>query len=181
RTIYGTGAGVHEPATVPEGGRNLIHAGYRQPSKSAPPEKDPKTPRQDTWRVPRTVVDLCAARPIHLAIVEGVKTMTGGEGPWIREELTGVAPGVLVAGLNPVTTDAVSMALMGFDPMADRGTPPFERCDSTLKLAEEVGLGTRDLKRIEVIGTPIAQAVFDFAAIRKRRRSVPTPPIGIRG
>ena len=75
---------------VPKGGRNLIHAGNRQPSKSAPPEKDPKSPRQDTWRVPRTVVDLCAARPIHLAIVEGIKTMTGGEGPWIREELTGV-------------------------------------------------------------------------------------------
>jgi hypothetical protein len=53
--------------------------------------------------------------------------------------------------------------------------------DSTLKLAEEVGLGTRDLKRIEVIGTPIAQAMFDFAAIRKRRRSAPLPQIGIRG
>ena len=97
------------------------------------------------------------------------------------EDLQPAAAGVIVAGTNPVTTDAVSMAVMGFDPMADRGTPPFERCDSTLRLAEDVGLGTRDLKRIEVIGTPIAQAVFDFAAIRKRRRSAPTPPIGIRG
>jgi uncharacterized protein (DUF362 family) len=180
-TIYGTGAGVDEPTIVPMGGRNLIHAGNRQPSKSAPPEKDPKSPRQDTWRVPRTVVDLCAARPIHLAIVEAVKTMTGGEGPWIREELTCVSPGLLVAGLNPVTTDAVSMALMGFDPMADRGTPPFEVCDSTLKLAEGVGLGTRDLSRIEVIGTPIREAVFDFAAIRKKRRASPPPRMGIRG
>jgi len=180
-TIYGTGAGVDEPTIVPKGGRNLIHAGNRQPSKSAPPEKDPKSPRQDTWRVPRTVVDLCSARPIHLAIVEGVKTMTGGEGPWIREELTCVSPGVLVAGLNPVTTDAVAMALMGFDPMADRGTPPFEVCDSTLKLAESVGLGTRDLRQIEVIGTPIREAVFDFAAIRKKRRASPQPRTGIRG
>jgi hypothetical protein len=65
--------------------------------------------------------------------------------------------------------------------MADRGTPPFERCDSTLKLAEEAGVGTRDLKRIEVIGTPISQAVFDFAGMRKRRRSTPPPPVGIRG
>jgi uncharacterized protein (DUF362 family) len=169
-TIYGSGAGVDEPSVLPSGGRNMIHTGNRQPSKSAPSEKDPKAPRQDTWRVPRTVVDLVAARPIHLAINEGIKTMTGGEGPWIREQLTGVAPGILAAGLNPVTADAVSMALMGFDPMADRGTPPFENCDSTLKLAEEVGLGTRDLKRIEVIGTPIAQARFDFAAIRQQRR-----------
>ena len=89
--------------------------------------------------MPRTVVDLISARPIHLAIVEGVKTMTGGEGPWIREDLQPAAPGVIVAGTNPVTTDAVCMGLMGFDPMADRGTPPFERCDSTLKLAEDVG------------------------------------------
>jgi uncharacterized protein (DUF362 family) len=180
-TIYGTGAGVDEPTLIPKGGRNLIHAGNRQPSKSAPPEKDPSTPREDTWRVPRTVVDLVSARPIHLAIVEGIKTMTGGEGPWMREEVKGVAPGVIVAGMNPVTTDAVSMALMGFDPMADRGTPPFERCDSTLRLAEDVGLGTRDLKRIEVIGTPVAQAIFDFAAIRKQRRSAAPPPMGIRG
>jgi uncharacterized protein (DUF362 family) len=172
---------VDEPSLVPKGGRSLIHAGNRQPSKSAPPEKDPNSPREDTWRVPRTVVDLISARPIHLAIVEGIKTMTGGEGPWIREDCKGVAPAVIVAGTNPVTTDAVSMAVMGFDPMADRGTPPFERCDSTLKLAEAVGLGTRELKRIEVIGTPIAQAMFDFAGMRKQRRSAPPPQMGIRG
>ena len=65
--------------------------------------------------------------------------MTGGEGPWVHGNLTGVAPGLLVAGTNPVTTDAVSMALMGFDPMADRGVPPFEVCDSMLRLAEEAG------------------------------------------
>lgn len=47
------------------------------------------------------------------------------------------------------------MAVMGFDPMADCGTPPFETCDSTLRLADDVGIGTRDLNRIEVIGTLI--------------------------
>jgi uncharacterized protein (DUF362 family) len=180
-TIYGTGAGDDEPSVIPKGGRMIVHSGYREPSKSAPQENDPKSPRQDTYRVPRTVVDLISARPIHLAIVEGVKTMTGGEGPWIREELTGVAPGVIVAGLNPVNTDAVCMSVMGFDPMADRGTPPFEVCDSTLKLAEAAGVGTRDLKRIEVIGTPIADVRFDFAAIRQKRRAAPLPPAGIRG
>ena len=115
-TIYGTGAGVDEPSVIPNGGRSMVHAGNRQPSKSAPPEKDPTTPRQDTYRVPRTVVDLISARPIHLAIVEGVKTMTGGEGPWIREDLQPAAPGVIVAGTNPVTTDAVSHGADGFRP-----------------------------------------------------------------
>jgi hypothetical protein len=63
------------------------------------------------------------------------------------------------------------MGVMGFDPMADRGTPPFETCDSTLRLAEDAGLGTRDLKRIEVAGTPILQARFDFATLRRERRA----------
>ena len=180
-TIYGTGAGIDEPSETPKGGRMPVHNGDRQPSKSAPPEKDPKSPREDTWRVPRAVVDLVAARPIHLAIVEGVKSMTGGEGPWIREDLQPAAPGVIVAGLNPVNTDAVAMAVMGFDPLAVRGTPPFERCDSTLQLAEDAGIGTRDLSRIEVAGDSIAAVKFDFAAIRKRRRAAPLPSFGVRG
>jgi hypothetical protein len=88
---------------------------------------------------------------------------------------------VIVAGLNPVTTDAVCMKIMGFDPMAVRGTPPFETCDSTLALAEAVGVGTRDLKRIETIGVDPADVKFDFAGIREKRRSSPPVPMGIRG
>jgi uncharacterized protein (DUF362 family) len=177
-TIYGTGSPVDGPSEVPKGGRNLIHEGNRQPSKGSPPEKDPTSPREETWRVPRAVVDLVAARPVHLAIVEGIKTMAGGEGPWAGTQP--VEPGVIVAGLNPVNTDAVAMAVMNFDPMADRGTPPFEKCDSTLKLAEDVGIGARDLRRIEVVGTPIAAVRFDFAALRRQRQAAP-PRIGLRG
>jgi uncharacterized protein (DUF362 family) len=117
----------------------------------------------------RTIVDLVSARPIDLAVVEGIKTMTGGEGPWVGGRKTGVSPRIMVAGTNCVNIDAVCMAVMGFDPMADRGTPPFEQCDSTLRLAEDVGLGTRDLKRIEVAGTPIREALFDFATPRRER------------
>ena len=116
-TIYGTGAGIDEPSIIPNGGRTWSTAGNRQPSKSAPPEKDPTTPRQDSYRVPRTVVDLISARPIHLAIVEGVKTMTGGEGPWIREDLQPGRPRCASSPEpNPVTTDAVCMAPDGFRP-----------------------------------------------------------------
>lgn len=179
-TIYGSGAGIDEPSVLPKGGRSTVHSGDRGPSKSAPQELDPASPRIDTYRVPRTVVDLVAARPIHLAVVEAVQTMTAGEGPWIPGAKP-VSPGVIVAGLNPVATDAVCMSVMGFDPMAERGTPPFESCDSTLKLAEDAGLGTRDLRRIEVIGTSIAEARFDFASIRKARRAAPPVPLGIRG
>jgi hypothetical protein len=42
-----------------------------------------------------------------------------------------------------------------------------------LKLAEDVGIGTRDLKRIEVVGTPIKTAMFDFAKLRAARPPQP--------
>ena len=51
---------------------------------------------------------------------------------------------------------------MNFAPMADRGTPPFERCDSTLRLAEDLGVGTHDLRRIEVVGAPIQEGMCRF-------------------
>jgi uncharacterized protein (DUF362 family) len=158
-TIYGDGAGEKDPSQFPRGGRDMLHRGDRQPAGIV--ENDPKSPREDGYRLPRIIVDLVAARPIHLAIIDGIETMAGGEGPWLPR-IRPASPGVLVIGTNCVTTDAVSTALMGFDAMADRGTAPFERCDSTLRLAEEAGLGTRDLKRIEVLGTPIREAVFKF-------------------
>ncbi len=170
-TIYGEGAGVDEPSILPTGGREMIHSGQRQPSKSAPGELDPDSSRAGGYRVPRTVVDLVAARPIDLAIVEGVRTMAGGEGPWILGA-SAVAPGVIVAGTNPVATDAVCMAVMGFDPMADRGTPPFERSDSTLRLAADAGLGPRDLRQIEIVGAAIQEARFDFSTLRERRKKL---------
>jgi uncharacterized protein (DUF362 family) len=161
-TIYGDKLPLDEPSPVPYGGRGEIgHAGSRQPPKSAPPEKDPKSPREAGYRIPRFVSDLVAANPVHLAIIDGVETITGAELPRVGYTRP-VSPGVLLAGTNCVTTDAVAAAVMGFDPMAERGTAPFRTCDSTLKLAEELGVGTRDLQRIEVIGVPIEKALFRF-------------------
>jgi uncharacterized protein (DUF362 family) len=113
--------------------------------------------------VPRAVADLVAARPIHLAIVDGIYTMAGGEIPNQGGGVhVAVHPSLLIAGTNCVSTDAACVALMGFDPMADRGTPPFETSDSTLRLAEQLGVGTRDLSRVEIAGAPINKVRFDF-------------------
>jgi uncharacterized protein (DUF362 family) len=160
-TIYGEGAGIEDPSTVVKGPRAMLHDGGRQPSRSSLPENDSRSPRDPGYRVPRVTVDLVAARPIHLAIIDGIESMAGGEGPWVKQGRP-VRPGLLIAGTNSVTTDAVATALMGFDPMADRGTAPFEDCDSTLRLAEQLGLGTRDLSRIEILGLPISKAKTSF-------------------
>ena len=163
-TIYSETAPVDEPGIVPTSYRSPIHSGSRLPSKSAPPLVDTTNSKDPGYRVPRVVADLVAARPIHLAVIDGIYTMNGGELPnqkkgWVHQP---VHPGLLIAGMNCVSTDAVATAVMGFDPMADRGTPPFETCDSTLRLAEHLGVGSRDLSRIEVRGTPIAKARFRF-------------------
>jgi uncharacterized protein (DUF362 family) len=163
-TIYGATAGVDEPSQEAGGGRAMLHDGSRQPSRTALPELNPQSPRDPGYRVPRVTVDLVAARPIHLSIIDGIETVAGGEGPWLKQ-MRAVPPGLLIAGTNCVTTDSVCAALMGFDPMADRGTAPFENCDSTLKLAEERGIGTRDLKRIEVLGLPIARGRIEFRKV----------------
>lgn len=164
-TIYSDNAPEDEPSIVPAGFRGPMHSGSRVPPKSAPqPVAQSKDPG---FRVPRITADLVASRPIHLAVIDGVYTMTGGELPdqapnWIHQA---VHPGLLIAGMNCVATDAVATAVMGFDPMADRGVPPFEKCDSTLALAERLGVGTRDLNRIEVVGTPIAKARYRFPTL----------------
>ena len=166
-TIYGDSAGKDEPATEAKAGRgSTMHEGSRPPSNSAPQELDPKSPRRGNYRMPRIVVDVCAARPVHLTIIDGITTMAGGEGPWTGRNNKIVSPGVLIAGLNPVCTDAVGTAVMGYDPMAKRGQPPFDSCDSFLELAEARGLGTRDLARIEVVGETVKGVVFPF---RKHR------------
>ncbi len=77
-TIYGDGAPEDEAGRVPLGGRFPIHSGLRQPAKCSPAENDPKSPREGGYRVPRCVADLVAARPIHLAIIDGIESQTGG-------------------------------------------------------------------------------------------------------
>jgi uncharacterized protein (DUF362 family) len=161
-SIYGDAAGKDEPNEDPHGGRGAImHKGARGPALSAPQETDPQSPRDDKYRIPRIITDIVAARPVDLAILDGIHSMAGGEGPWIKG-VRPIRPGLLVAGTNCVATDAVGTALMGFNPLAERGTAPFERCDSTLKLAEDAGLGTRDPARIEIAGVPLREAVFPF-------------------
>ena len=161
-SIYGDDAGQQEPNESPTKGRgSVLHFGKRGPSKSAPQERDPQSNRAPGYRVPRIVADLAAARPIDLEIIDGVESIAGGEGPWIKG-VRPVQPAVLIAGTNPVSTDAVATAIMGYDPAAGFGTAPFVNCDNTLKLAEAHGVGTTDLKRIEVRGVPIQQAMYRF-------------------
>jgi uncharacterized protein (DUF362 family) len=161
-SIYGDDAGVDVPNERPQSGRvKTMHEGRRNPSKTALAELDPKTSRDPGYRMPRIVAELNLTRPVDLAIIDGVESIAAGEGPWIRG-IRYVHPGVLIAGLNAVNTDAVAAAVMGYDPRAARGTAPFQNCDNTLLLAEKLGVGSAELSRIEVAGVPIVKAIYPY-------------------
>jgi uncharacterized protein (DUF362 family) len=139
----------------------VCHNGTRTPPKGVPQEVNPDSPREAGYRMPRIVSDLVGARPIDLSIVDGIRSIRGGEGVWNRGVQL-VEPGLLLAGKNPITVDTVCTAVMGYDTRADRGAKPFIRGDNMLTLAEAVGLGTADLARIEVRGLSIKDAFFDY-------------------
>ena len=139
----------------------VCHAGQKNPPSGVPQELHPASPRDPGYRVTRITTDLVAARPVDLAIVDGIETIRGGEGDW-NPGVQAVKPGLLLAGKNPVCVDAVGAAVMGYDPRAPRGTKPFLRGENTLLLCESIGIGTADLKKIEVAGLTIAEARFDF-------------------
>lgn len=114
-------------------------------------------------RVPQIITDLNRARPLHLGLVDGIKTTESGEGPWI-EGVRPLEPGVLFAGKNVVATDAVATAAMGFDPTAAAGSTPFIRGLNHIQLAHDVGLGTNRLEEIEVLGPSIKDVTTKFRA-----------------
>ena len=167
-TIYGQDAGVDEPSLRPHGGRgNVMHFASRPPSKSAPQQRDLTLPKDAGYRLPRIISELNAARPVHLAVIEGIKTATGCETNYgnPNRPQAAINPGVIIAGTNAVATDAVGMAVMGFDPLAEKGKTPFARCDSTLQFGEMLGVGIRDLKKNEILGVPVADVVFSYSAV----------------
>jgi uncharacterized protein (DUF362 family) len=138
----------------------MFHNGRTKPPAGAPAELDHGLPNQANIRVPRIVADIFGARPTDLNIVEGVRTISGGEGAWNR----GIAlkePKVLLAGRNGVCTDAVATAVMGFDPQAPNRQKPFQG-ENHLRLLAQAGVGAIDLERIEVRGLKVKDAVYQF-------------------
>jgi uncharacterized protein (DUF362 family) len=106
-------------------------------------------------RLPRVVIDLNQTRPVNLALIDGVWTCEGGEGPWITGQVHQVKANILLAGKDPVATDAVAVACMGFDPAAEYPHEPFLNADNHLNIAASLGMGTNRLEEIKVVGAAI--------------------------
>jgi len=93
------------------------------------------------------IVDLASIIKPSVAVIDGI---IAGEG----HETSGnpVEMNLVIAGTDPVAVDAVGAAVMGIPPESVKH----------IRLAEERGLGTCNLKEITVIGEPIEKVKKKF-------------------
>ncbi len=160
-SLYGNEAPDEDSTQARTG---IVHDGFMDVPDGVPGErKDIKAPdcdRELQYRIPWTIVDLVKARPIDLALIDGVETISGGEGPW-SWDIEAVEPKLILAGRNPACTDAVGTAVMGYDPNTPHMKKPFDGLNM-VRLMAETGVGTNDIGRIDVRGLTVKQALFPF-------------------
>lgn len=107
--------------------------------------------------LPRSICDLNAARPVHLAVVDGIKNAKGGEGVW-NPNFRPYESHVLFAGKDPVATDSIGAYLIGLDSEAEKIQLPGDNgygdieCDNYLFLLHNKGIGTNQLNEINLVG-----------------------------
>src|SRR3984885_9853228 len=73
----------------------VLHQGTTKAPSGVDPELHPESSRDPGYRVPRVTVDQVGIRPVNLAIVDGVETVRGGEGPWLPG-LERMTPGLII-------------------------------------------------------------------------------------
>jgi uncharacterized protein (DUF362 family) len=113
-------------------------------------------------RVARVVVDLNRARPVDLAIIDGITAQSGGEGVWNGNQIGIAVPNLLMAGRDALAVDSVGASVMGFDPQAAHFTKPFYNGENTFQLAAEAGIGTNNPDDIDVHGLSIEDARYQY-------------------
>lgn len=121
------------------------------------------------FNVPRFIVDLAAAFPIHLVVIDGISTIQTAEGWWNGSMVSVTRPGLLIAGCNAVCTDAVATAVMGFDPDAPDRHLPFVNGLNHLVLARRRGLGENRIRQLDIVGEPLKRAQFMFQPTYQRQ------------
>jgi uncharacterized protein (DUF362 family) len=103
--------------------------------------------------LPKSICDLNVARPVTLAVVDGIRNAKGGEGVW-NSTFVPYRSQVLFAGKDPVATDSVGAFLMGLDCEAPSIPLPdgVSSCTNYLALLHAKGIGTNQLSEIDVVG-----------------------------
>ncbi len=138
----------------------ILHNGKIAVPAGVPKQIGEPVPVLWKYRVPRITADCLGARPIDLAVIDGIETNRAGEGPWALKAQP-IQPGLLLVGCNPLCTDAIATAAMGYDPLAGHFEFPFPG-ENHLRLLRSVGIGEIDPRKLEVRGLPLKEAVYPF-------------------
>jgi uncharacterized protein (DUF362 family) len=167
-SLYGDDAREepNEDATDYRG--ETMHACNRKPVTSIETFTGKSVKGDHGHNVPRFIVDLTAAFPIQLTVIDGISTIQAAEGWWNGSVVSVTRPGLLIAGRNPVCTDAVAAAVMGFDPDAPDHSWPFVNGSNYLSMARRGGLGQNRIRELEIAGTGLERARFEFQPTFRR-------------
>ncbi|MCK5485703.1 MAG: DUF362 domain-containing protein, partial [Desulfobacterales bacterium] len=108
------------------------------------PNVHPSGEQQDVHRLDlgQKCADLLRVRRADLTFVDGIIAMEG-QGPHAG---TPVEMNLFIAGMDTVAVDAVTAYVMGFETIEI----------PAVRIAATEGLGEREIDRIEVVGTPVA-------------------------
>lgn len=170
-SLYGDDLQSHPDESAIGYRNNVMHSCSRRPFTSVSTFTGKSVEGDHGYNVPRFVVDLAAALPIDLAVIDAISTIQTAEGWWNGSMVSLTRPGLLIAGRNPVCTDAVAAAVMGFNPDTPDRTWPFANGTNHLALARRRGLGENRLSELEVTGLSIEAARFEFQPTYRRSNS----------
>ena len=137
------------PTALYGGRERIFHYGSVQSPSGVPAELDPNSNRYEGWRLPRILVDIIGARPVDLAINDGIITTVGGEGPWVLGAKP-IHPGILVVGQELREHRRGHLATMGYNPRAGRNEAPYR----VYKGPDQPSPGTADSARRDSSSTP---------------------------
>ena len=151
---------------------NTMHNSDRMPLTSVTTFLGKTQKGEHGYNVPRFIVDLNSAFPVSLTVIDGISTIQNGEGWWLGSMVAPTCPGLLIAGRNPVCTDSVAAAIMGFDPDAKSLTSPFSNGTNYLQLARSIGLGENRIQNLDVCGIGLEKARFQFTPTYTRVKRV---------
>jgi len=143
---------THMLATVTLGMKNLIGLFPGTVYQSVRGHMHDEAAKVEPTGASAVVVDMVRASKLGLVVVDGSMAMEGdgpSTGPLVKMD-------VIVAGTNPVATDMVAAAVMGFEP---KDVPTFE-------WANKAGLKPASLDEIEVRGAPVETVRRPFARPR---------------
>lgn len=98
--------------------------------------------------VAKAICAMNAVVPTQLAIIDALEGSDGG-GHWVRLD-------TLVAGTNPLATDAVACRMAGISASEHE----------VFRLCREYGLGPCDMEHIEVVGEKVEDVSFDLERLR---------------